>query len=139
MAGDLNWTPDNVRRLVEAETAKRLEAASVIVLNRARTLLSVPGTGLGPAKGKGKSKRQVRIYGANPSRPGEPPRKQRGRLRASVARSVDRKALTARVGTNIAYGRYLELGTRWIAPRPWLRRALAESRAEIDRLFGHGG
>jgi len=81
-----------------------------------------------------------RVYGAHPSAPGEPPRKQTGRLRASVAYEVDEAALTARVGTNLDYGLYLELGTmRGLAPRPWLRRALAESQARINVILGTSG
>lgn len=77
-----------------------------------------------------------RIYGATRSQPGEPPRKQTGRLRASVAYEVDPEAMSARVGTNVKYGKYLELGTkRGIAPRPWLRRALAESMDTIRAML----
>jgi phage gpG-like protein len=82
----------------------------------------------------------ARIYGANPSAPGEPPRKQTGRLRASVTYEVEEASLTARVGTNVEYGKYLELGTKkGIAPRPWLRRALAECRAKIDSILAQMG
>ena len=51
------------------------------------------------------------------------------------------KALTARIGPSKKgradeYGRYLELGTkRGLAPRPWLRRALDESRTQINTLL----
>lgn len=76
-----------------------------------------------------------RVYGAFPSRPGEPPRKQTGHLRRSIAYEVDRTNLVARIGTNLAYGRYLELGTRRMAPRPWLRRAQAETMNTIRRIF----
>lgn len=63
-------------------------------------------------------------YNTNPSKPGEPPRVQTGRLRASVAWEQDGRV--ARIGTNVRYGRFLELGTSRMAPRPWLRRMLAE-------------
>lgn len=79
-------------------------------------------------------------YGAFPSAPGEPPHKQTGRLRASVAYEVDEGTLTGRVGTNVDYGKYLELGTkRGIAPRPWLRRALAESYGKIQEILANIG
>ena len=53
-----------------------------------------------------------------------------------VGCEVDPAKLTARVGTNVPYGKYLELGTkRGIAPRPWLRRALNESLARINDLL----
>jgi hypothetical protein len=72
-------------------------------------------------------------YGANPSKAGDPPRKQRGRLLASVAFEVD--GLVGRVGTNLLYGRWLELGTRLMAARPWLRRAAKELQDQIRRIL----
>ena len=44
--------------------------------------------------------------------------------------------MEARVGTNLAYGKALELGTkRGLLPRPWLRRALAETQGEVNSLL----
>ncbi len=129
---DLEWDPRNALAKAEAAARRKLEASAVVVQNRAKVLVSVAGTGQGrDAKGK-----FARIYNANPSAPGDPPHKQTGRLRASIAREVDGPAMVARVGTNVIYGRYLELGTRFMAPRPWLRRALAESWGDIRRIFG---
>jgi hypothetical protein len=85
-----------------------------------------------PAKTKAK-----RITGAFPSSPGDPPHKQTGTLLKSVAYElvpVGNKII-ARVGTNIKYGRYLELGTRKIKPRPWLRRALIEQTNQIQAIL----
>lgn len=74
-----------------------------------------------------------RTYGVNPSKPGEPPHKQHGHLRRSVAREV--LGLVGRVGTSLKYGRWLELGTSKVAARPWLRRALAETRDQIKAIL----
>ena len=83
------------------------------------------------AKKKGKRKE-----GAFRSKPGEPPRKQTGRLRASVTHEVDPTTGAGRVGTNLPYGKALELGTkRGLLPRPWLRRALAEMAARVEQLL----
>jgi hypothetical protein len=81
-----------------------------------------------------------RVYGFNRSKPGEPPRKQTGHLRRLVTYEVVETELTGRVGipSDPEHGNYgvaLELGTSNMAPRPWLRRALAESKAEIDSLL----
>lgn len=109
-----------------AEMKRRLSRAVIEVSRHAKQLLSVPGT---VAKGKGYSSRK---YGSNPSRPGEPPHKQTGRLRASVAwELVDDD--TARAGTNVKYGKYLELGTGRMKARPWLQRALTESQSAVVR------
>lgn len=85
-------------------------------------------------KKRGKGQGGPLIYGAVRSQPGEPPRKQQGRLLGSVAFEVD--GLEARVGTNLPYGKWLELGTKHIAPRPWLRRALLEMRSQIQAVLG---
>jgi phage gpG-like protein len=106
--------------------------ACITVKVRAQELLSLPGTATSIEKGsKGKRKSDVVR-----SQPGEPPRKQTGTLRASVTQEVDETTLTGRVGTNLKYGKHLELGTkRGILPRPWLRRSLAEMQSKVDSLL----
>lgn len=61
-----------------------------------------------------------------PSSPGEPPRIDTKKLHESIKTETqqDGNTIQTRVGTNVDYGRYLELGTRHILPRPWLRPAL---------------
>jgi hypothetical protein len=87
----------------------------LMTVRRAKELLSVAGTG----KVKGKRTGPV-VHSA----PGEPPRKQTGRGRASVTYEVDAATLTGRVGTNVDYMSHQERGTkRGIKPRPWLRPA----------------
>jgi hypothetical protein len=87
-----------------------------------------------PARGQPRQKsRGPRIYGATRSKPGEPPRKQFGHLRRMVM--WEAQGLWGRVGTNYLVGRWLELGTRLMAARPWLRRALKECQAQILALL----
>lgn len=104
---------------------KRLTAASIAVFNHAKKLINVEGT-----SGSGNTKLH---YNTNPSLPGEPPHKQTGRLLGSVA--FELVGYVARVGTNLKYGRWLEMGTKKMQPRPWLRRALAEMRAKVEALL----
>ena len=62
-----------------------------------------------------------------PSSPGEPPRIDTKKLHDSITTETQQDgnhSIQTRVGTNVDYGRYLELGTRKILPRPWLRPAL---------------
>jgi phage gpG-like protein len=125
------WHGDAALDHVRGRAVSWLRRAAIAVRRRAAELLSVPGTAA-RVRGTKRHRKGSRITGAVRSLPGEPPRKQTGRLRASVTYEVDEQALTARVGTNVKYGRYLELGTRrGIAPRPWLRRALAECQSRI--------
>ena len=94
------------------------------------------------------------------SAPGEAPAVDMGRLRASITfRASDGKGTsptgsgarpgdgvktpnegffghpTCVVGTNVKYGRDLELGTPKIKPRPFLRTALERNRDKILKLF----
>ena len=97
-----------------------------------------------------------------PSAPGEPPHVQTGRLRASIssnwtgsgrqAGKVGAKAdaegvgnpggkypmISGVVGTQVEYGRDLELGNRGrnLSPRPYLRPALDKSTPALRRIFG---
>lgn len=127
----VEWHGDEASRHVRSRAVRFLYRAASWVQTRAKQLLSIAGTG----KVKGK-----RVGPVERSKPGEPPRKQTGRLRASVQKEVDAESLTARVGTNVEYGRHLELGTkRGVKPRPWLRRALAEMQTKVAQLLAGVG
>jgi len=65
------------------------------------------------------------------SAPGAAPAVDTGRLRASITYELgqDGRGLVARIGTNVKYAAYLELGTRRMRPRPFLRPALAAAKA----------
>jgi len=94
------------------------------------------------------------------SAPGQPPAVDTGRLRASITFQTDfgpgtkpepnpegkssdgiRKPpkktneLICVVGTNVKYGKYLELGTRRMSPRPFLRTSLERNRRKILSFF----
>jgi len=112
----VTWMGDGVRDRIGREMGRRLKACGQVGADHAKTLISTDGTGVGEGGNL--------IYGANPSKPGEPPHVQTGRLRASVAYEVE--GTVARIGTNVKYGRFLETGSSRMAPRPWLRRMLAE-------------
>lgn len=121
----LEFDGDRIRRLIEAELRRRLMRCAIIIWNHWKQLLNVDGTGVG--------RRGKLLYGANPSRPGEPPRKQSGRLLASAAWEL--VGLVARIGSNLPYARILELGGRDVAARPSLRRAAREKREEVRRIL----
>lgn len=122
MAGRVEWNGEALKAKIDAEMRRRLAASARLVSNHAKQLVSVAGT----TKVKGR-----RVYNSNPSRPGEPPHKQTGQLRRSITQQPVTGKLAQRVGTNIEYGRWLELGTANMAARPWLRRALIEKTGEI--------
>jgi phage gpG-like protein len=122
------WHGPEQKAILESEMKRRLTACAILLAGYAKRLVSTAGTG---TAGKGKKKK--RVYGAKPSAPGDPPAKQTGRLRASITWELSGR--TARVGTNLLYGRFLELGTRLMAARPWLRRSLAECADRIRAIL----
>ncbi len=121
----INWHGPAVQAQIRAELGRRIDAACIAVENHAKELISTEGTGAGAGR---------LSYGASPSAPGDPPHVQTGRLRGSIAH--ERDGLVGRVGTNVIYGRFLELGTGRMAARPWLRRALGEMSAVVSAIIG---
>lgn len=75
-----------------------------------------------------------------PSKPGEPPRKRTGFLQANVKYELDKQAMAGRVGiaANAKYGVYLEMGTRWMAARPWLLATLTKILPQLQVIAGQG-
>jgi HK97 gp10 family phage protein len=71
-----------------------------------------------------------------PSTPGSPPAVRTGRLRGSITWrvGVDAESPYVDVGTAVYYAVFLELGTRYMAPRPFLRPAL-EAAGEGTSIF----
>lgn len=63
------------------------------------------------------------------SKPGRPPRIDTGFLVNSIL--AVGSGLKYRVGTNVAYGKYLELGTSNMKARPWLRPAFLQVEDKI--------
>lgn len=122
---DFTWRGDAIRKQIEAEVSRRLDAAAITVTNHVRQMIS--------REGAGKSRSGKLIYGAHSSKPGEPPRKQTGRLAASMA--WERNGLEVRVGTSVKYAPWLEFGTVHMSPRPFLHRALREKADEVRRIL----
>jgi hypothetical protein len=69
----------------------------------------------------------------SPSSPGEAPAQVSGDLAASI-RAHQTGEAAYQVGTALAYGGALEIGTARAAARPWLRPALERVRAQARQL-----
>jgi len=63
----------------------------------------------------------------NRSKPGEPPRRDTGKLAQSIFWSADRQLLMATVGTTLKYGVYLEKGATIPARTPKRKKVLVFS------------
>lgn len=66
------------------------------------------------------------------SAPGEPPAPDTGRLRQSLRTEYNRELLMGTAIASTAYAESLEFGTSRIAPRPFMRPALANRKDEIE-------
>lgn len=100
---------------------KMLGGAGRRVETEAKRLASQPGRGRTYRRGN-----VTHIASA----PGDPPAVDTGHLRASISSklAVDEGGLHARIGSNLNKAVYLELGTRRMAARPFLRPALDSIR-----------
>lgn len=60
-----------------------------------------------------------------------------GNLRNSITHEVDEKKQVVRVGTNVEYAIYVELGTIKMEAQPYLNPALEMNRGNINKLMEH--
>lgn len=142
----MQWKGEEYARETERSVGQRVQAAVIFLQTRIRQNISIAGTGIAGSSFVGTAvigvsgkryRKGRRIYGSAPSAPGEYPRKQFGTLRQSIATDYDPATVTARIGTNLAYGRWLEMGTRKMAARPFLRRTLGVEQEKIkDMILG---
>ena len=65
--------------------------------------------------------------------PPEHPQVQTGRLRSSIIHQVTKEGneITAEIGSNVVYSKWLEFGTSKHSPYPWLFPAVEQNRDEI--------
>lgn len=122
MAGDVRIDPQALGQYVNSpngDVARDLTRRAINVNTEAVRLVHQPGTGRVYVKSNPR-----RVHRA--SAPGQPPATDQGLLAASIgwALGVDGVGLFAQIGSGLKKARYLELGTRKMAPRPFLRRAL---------------
>ena len=66
---------------------------------------------------------------------GEAPVKT-GALKESIRKAVDKSTLDAEVGSDLNYSIDVCLGTKNMAPNPFLRRGLSMSTSAIKGIFG---
>ena len=133
MAGKITWNGDAFRESIARTAGKRIDAASIYLVNVVKADISQPGTlRYSTTTSKGKA-RQRTVYNFTHSRPGMPPFAQTKYLRRSITR--ERIGLVGRIGTNAPYGLALELGTRRMAARPFLRPNLIKHRPEITAIL----
>ena len=127
----VKWYGPQVTTEVKKITADKLERAARGFRDFLREKVSVPNT----ATLTGPGGKHTQLRGANPSEPGEYPHKLTGQLRRNINMECDPTVMIARIGTNVLYGKFLELGTRLMEPRPWMSRGLMEFASRIKRIM----
>jgi len=139
MAATVRWYGDRVAAGLERSAAEGVQRAATLVQTRARLLANRPAKRI--------RKKRTRSTSAGPkgsqyteyvgSTPGSPPMVRTSFGRRNVLVEFSRAKLVARVGpaANAVYMAYLELGTKTIRPRPWLKPALQQSLPAIRALL----
>lgn len=122
MLKKLIWNGDKVLLDVKIKTGKNLTRACLFLEREIKTSMKAKGTGI---KWLGQS--------FISSAPGETPATQTGTLIRSVTSETEK--LVGRVGTNLKYGLYLEIGTKNIAPRPFLRSTFEKNKSKIAEII----
>jgi phage gpG-like protein len=105
--------------------------AGFVVFNEGALLALLQGSDGGVARDlvqravRVESQAKVNASGGPPG-----PNVRTGRLRSSITHQVarDSQGLYADIGSNVEYAAYVELGTRFMHPRPYLRPALEAAR-----------
>jgi len=135
MAGRVEWHGDTLRLVVEGAMARRIKAACIFLQSQVKQDIGQSGTLVYRVLKKDGTpgKKTKTVYNFTHSRPGNPPFKQTGDLQRSITHEV--VGLVGRVGTNLPYGRRLELGDEHLAPRPYLRANLIRHSPTLTKIL----
>lgn len=127
-AGKLLWYGKKVQAKLQRNMDKAMRKTAIAIVNTAKTLMREPKSGREPVG---------RAMKTRASAPGQAPAVQTGQLRGSLA--TERVAEKHyRVGTGLKKGKHLELGTRKMAARPFLRPAVDKNRDTFERFAAQG-
>ena len=134
IAVNIHWNGDSSKKLIVDAGWDKIQRATEYFHAQVLAALNVPNSGVRVKRKRGKG--SYTVY-PNPSKPGEPPRKRTGWLQRHVQREYDKPSLTSRVGVqrNALYGIFLELGTRFMAARPWLLATLNKVRTQLEAIL----
>ncbi len=120
MASGMIWRGPQVKQAIATGMQRNLTKAAIFVQRKVKESLRVAG----PTKTHSE---------APASKPGEAPHRRTGTLARSIAYEVSKT--TARVGTNVKYGKFLETGTSKMAARPYLRPAINKNQRAIKKIL----
>ena len=116
----VKWNGKKCLRSVESQETRRLKKAAIHFVNQTKKNIGTKGSKCGKNTG-------------GRSNPNEFPKLECGQLRNSMTFEV--KKLKALAGTNVKHGKFLELGTSRMSPRPFLRPTLKAERGRIKKII----
>ena len=125
MPSESRWAGDAILQRLEAQLKKNVQAAAIHLTNKVKRNVNktqpyrISGT--------------VRI-GLKPSRPGDYWKKITGFGQKSIAWEMTGPT-SARVGSNVKYVKFLELGTSKMGARPALRKTLKAEQSKIVSIL----
>jgi len=114
------WNDNRLTASVRREAASRLTMCGQVLRSHIVRLLSTP------------------FFAVGPSKPGEPPHARTGRLRNSITAPPvlpTDHPMQMLVGTNVEYAPFLEQGTKKMAARPFISRAIKDMRSTIIAIL----
>ena len=130
MASRLKWNGEAFKQHLENSTNEGLKRAAVFLHAQCQRTVGVSNP----------RNRDTGEYD-QPSAPGEAPRKRTGWGQRHIVWEHDETKREARVGVSAPgiYMFWLEIGTKFIARRPWLLATLRKFQVTIGRLAASGG
>lgn len=134
MPSHINWHGGEYRKGLATVMGRRIKAASSYLSSQIKADISQSGT-LRYQRAGGKRPTAKTVYNFTHSRPGNPPFKQTGHLRRTITYEITGLGLVGRVGTNLKYGRYLETGTKYMAPRKYIVVNLFQHKPTLARII----
>ena len=141
--GITNWRGKQVFTLATEHNLIAMKKAALVVERDVKTHFTTDGTG----RSSRRTKTGKRHFA---SLPGQPPAVDTGVLRASimgqakiegigitgkVGPDIDHIRAEAPAGTDVEYGYYLELGTKKMKARPYLRPSLRRTAKKVKQIF----
>lgn len=130
----MTWNGDQYLKELEEQLARNVERAALHLVNSIKINLNESGDPYKASSGPS----GVHYKNENPSQPGEYPHKMLGDLQRSITYEMEEDKLSAKVGTNIDYGAWLEFGTSKMAARPYLRPTLIQEQDAIKNIITTG-
>jgi hypothetical protein len=139
MAVTFQWYGNILSERMRRNAWEGVKSAASILQTRARILCNRPAKRIRVKRirntSAGKKGSTYTVF--RPSAPGSPPALRTGFGRRNILIEFDQPALTARIGPsrNAIYMAYLEVGSQFYRPRPWLSVAVQQTQRQIDLVI----